>query len=140
MLFYSFLTGDSQGCGGRYIEIAEERLRAVIRMVLASAAIDEDWYRSVNPDVDEAIRGGSMASAREHYINAGYFEDRFPRAIVVDQKWYLAEYADVREAIRDGIFFSAQHHFGVSGFKEGRLPYPGWTLLGPDRDAARLAA
>jgi hypothetical protein len=140
MVFYGYLTGDPQGPAGRYIEIPEERLHALLRAFLPEVDVDEDWYRMVNPDVDEAIRAGRMSSCREHYISAGYFEDRFPHAIVVDEKWYLAEYPDVQEAISNGVFFSAQHHFGVSGFKEGRLPYPGWTLQRPRSGAVRKAA
>ncbi|MGC1296606.1 MAG: hypothetical protein WA869_16340, partial [Alloacidobacterium sp.] len=83
-----------------------------------------------NDDVDAAIRSGEMKTAREHYVRAGYFENRIPRPCPVDETWYLNEYPDVAEAIRFGHFFSAEQHFELAGFGEGRLPHPNWTLSG----------
>jgi hypothetical protein len=97
---------------------------------LDDVIVDEKWYRRTNEDVDAAIRSGEMKSAHEHYIRAGYFEDRLPRPVPVDEAWYLKEYPDVAQAMRDRVFRSVEEHFQQAGFREGRLPHPGWTLSG----------
>lgn len=115
---------------GRYVEVREELLRRVLVPLLASVNVDEEWYRNSNRDVDKAIRAGEFTSARDHYIQAGYFEDRLPRPVAVDRTWYLETYPDVADAIHRGIFHSVEQHFAVCGFKEGRLPSRHWSLLG----------
>jgi len=79
-------------------------------------------------DVDEAISLGKFDTAREHYVETGYFEGRFPRKILVDEQWYVATYSDVAEAIKRGRFVKAQEHYEKDGYREGRLPYPDWKL------------
>lgn len=139
MIPYSYLTGAGHQGGGRYVELLEDRLRQLLLPLLGEIHVDEEWYRSTNADVDEAIRAGRLRLAREHYVNAGYFEDRLPHPIAVDEAWYLAEYTDVAEAVRRGTFNSAMHHFIVRGFSEGRLAYAGWSLRSSGRLVERSA-
>jgi len=127
---YSVLIGAAGPTDGRYVEVKEDLLRQMLVPLLHDVAVDEKWYRQANEDVDAAIRAGEMKSAHEHYVRAGYFEDRLPRPIPVDKAWYLKEYPDVAEAIRDRIFRSVEEHFRQAGFREGRLPYANWTLSG----------
>lgn len=47
-----------------------------IRLFLRTVPVDEAWYRSAYPDVDEAIAAGKIASARIHFIEHGFFEGR----------------------------------------------------------------
>ena len=117
MVPFSCLLGTGS-VGGRYVEVREDVLGRMLESLLRDVVVDEGWYRSVNEDVDAAIRSGEMKSAHEHYVRSGYFEDRLPRPIPVDDAWYLREYPDVAEAIRAGHFTSAEHHFGVAGFRE----------------------
>jgi hypothetical protein len=140
MVPFSFLLGTGS-IGGHFVEVREDVLKRILESLLRDAVVDEGWYRSVNEDVDAAIHSGEMKSAHEHYICAGYFEDRLPRPIPVDEAWYLREYPDVAEAIRSGHFTSAEQHFGVAGFREGRLPHSNWTLFGSsngNNSSARL--
>jgi hypothetical protein len=130
MIPYSFLCGQGEHQSPRYIEVIEDRLRQLLRPILAQVEVDEDWYLDQNRDVAAAIAAGVFASARNHYMEAGYFEDRFPRPFVVDERWYITQYGDVADAIQRGTFRSAQQHFLISGFREGRLPHPGWSLAG----------
>jgi hypothetical protein len=74
------------------------------------------------------INGNEISSARAHYISDGYFEDRWPRPILVDEGWYIDQYADVKAALDAGTFISGTQHFKLAGFKEGRLPHEGWNL------------
>lgn len=138
MRCYGYLVGAGQAISGRHIEVSEERLHEVLRIMLALVYVDEAWYRGNHPDVDAAIEAGDLPSARAHYIRSGYFEDRQPHHIEVDENWYLAEYPDVAEAVANGVFDSAQQHFSSSGFREGRIPFPGWQLvkLGGDESAS----
>lgn len=131
---YSYLMSGND-TDGHYVELLETKLLGLLQRMLAFVEIDEAWYRITYRDVDEAIRAGRLASAREHYITSGYFENRFPFAIDVNEAWYLAEYPDVAEAIRTGAVSSAAQHFESNGFKEGRLPRPGWSLLKTDSSA-----
>lgn len=127
MVSFGSLTGLNAPEDARRLEVVEARLRALLQSVLDDVLIDEDWYRRINQDVDGAIRAGTMSSARQHYVTAGYFEDRLPHPVTVDETWYVSQYPDVKEAIGSG-YFTAQQHFDRSGYREGRLPYPGWTL------------
>ncbi len=72
----------------------------------------------------DGIRNGTIRSAREHYIDHGYFEGRMPYRIEVDEAWYLATHADVAETLRSGEYASGQAHFDGPGYPEGREPYP----------------
>jgi hypothetical protein len=40
--------------------------------------VDEEWYRRTNPDVDAAIRKGTIPNAKFHFIDSGYQEGRKP--------------------------------------------------------------
>jgi hypothetical protein len=127
MLSYSALTG--YHTSGHHVEVSETQLREILRLLLGFVTVDEEWYRSANDDVDGAIAAGRFKSAKDHYVNAGYFEDRIPRPITVDEDWYLQIHSDVAEAVRKGTFASAQEHFVSAGFREGRLPHAKWSLL-----------
>ncbi len=136
MLPYSYLIGSGANHSGRYTEVVEERLRLLLKPVLNEIVMDEQWYLKVNEDVRRAVETGSFKSARDHYVIAGYFEDRLPRPTIVDEGWYLSLYTDVAEAIRAGKFLTAQEHFNKSGFKEGRLPFQDWNLRSNGGDTA----
>lgn len=125
---YSYLKGGDLSGTMRIVEVVESRLKEVVTKALADVVVDEDYYRRTNADVDAKIRAGELASARDHYVTAGYFEDRLPRPIKVDERWYAAEYPDVSDAIKKGAFKSGAQHFSMAGFKEGRLPHSGWSL------------
>lgn len=101
-------------------------LRAMVRRLLDHVVVDETWYLTRYPDVAMAIRDGRAQSARDHFLNNGYFEGRWPNAITVDEAWYLAEYPEVAKAIREGVVSSAQQHFEENGYREGRRPWPEW--------------
>ncbi len=96
----------------------------LIQLLLAGIEVDEVWYLQRNEDVALGIREGKIKSAKEHFINHGYFEGRAPFHIAVDEAWYLAENEDVAEQVRLGTFASGQAHFDQSGYHEGRLPCP----------------
>lgn len=127
MRSYGALTGYQPV--GHHIEVADSHLREILQILLRHVAVDEAWYRSINGDVNDAIVAGKFSSAKEHYITAGFFEDRLPRPITVDDAWYLDIYPDVAEAIRAGAWPSSQEHFTAVGFREWRLPRPNWSLL-----------
>jgi hypothetical protein len=101
----------------------------LLQAVLPGVEVDEKWYLATYADVAKAVKSGDIQSAREHYIRAGYFENRLPWAIKVNESWYLSAYSDVSAAIKAGAFKNGQQHFERNGFKEGRLPNEGWSLL-----------
>jgi hypothetical protein len=106
------------------ITMTREQFEELLRAMLRYVAVDEAWYRDAYPDVDEAIRNGTVPSAQDHFVSSGYFEGRKRGRVVVDEQWYLAEYPDVAEGIELGELLSAQQHFDSHGEKEGRLPHP----------------
>jgi hypothetical protein len=112
----------------RIIEVSETRIRELLGFVAAHIVVDQDWYLEVYRDVFEAVQCGVSASAKDHYVHYGYFEDRLPRHFKVDADWYLAQYPDVADAISSGAVGSPQHHFERDGFREGRRAYSDWTL------------
>ncbi|MCW8306171.1 hypothetical protein AruPA_03910 [Acidiphilium sp. PA] len=125
---FGCLRGVKQFGAERSIEVVERRLRQLLTPILETVDVNEEYYRKMNPDVDEKIKAGELKSAKAHYTLAGYYEDRLPRPIIVDETWYLTEYPDVAEAVARKYFISATQHFNLEGFREGRLPAAGWTL------------
>ncbi len=109
--------------GRSFVAMPDEEMRKMLRTLLVHVPLDEEWYLHRYPDVAAAIRAGSIRSARDHFINSGYFEGRWPGPITVDEDWYLATYPEVARAVQDGVVESAQRHFEQNGYKEGRRPW-----------------
>ena len=97
---------------------------AMIRLMLQSVKVDEDWYRRQYPDVAEAIRTGVVPNGQEHFINDGYFEGRMPYLIQIDEPFYLEQNPGIAEFVERGELESAQQHFNDNGYREGRRPFP----------------
>lgn len=55
-------------------------LIGAMQLLLCAVTVDEQWYCETYPDVAAAIAEGSVDSAREHFIEFGYFEGRRPAA------------------------------------------------------------
>ena len=49
-----------------------------VKRFLEAVPLDEQWYCGANLDVAAAIREGKLASAREHFVDFGWFEGRSP--------------------------------------------------------------
>jgi hypothetical protein len=80
-----------------------EDLLGMIKHLLSVVDVDADWYLKQYPDVREAIAQKKTPSAKQHFIDNGYFEGRLPYLIEVDEKWYLEKYPDVAASIRRGV-------------------------------------
>ncbi|HTI84825.1 MAG TPA: hypothetical protein VL614_30600 [Acetobacteraceae bacterium] len=94
----------------------------IIRLMISGIQVDEEWYLNEYPDIAQAIRDGKIVSARQHFIDDGYFEGRRPFPMSVDERWYLEQYPDVAESVRKGVVGSGEQHFFEDGYREGRLP------------------
>jgi hypothetical protein len=116
-----FLTVGKSTEGATVAELYENFLDA-LRLLLAGVDIDENWYLAQNDDIAQAVESGTIKSARQHFVEHGYFEGRPPCHIVVDEQWYLLQNPDVAESVRRGTVESAQRHFELDGYREGRLP------------------
>jgi hypothetical protein len=108
--------------GERYAALPYAELIRLIKLFLASAEIDEEWYLRRYKDVGPAIAAGEMASARLHFINNGYFEGRLAFPLEVNEESYLTRYPDVADAIANGTAKSAHQHYVENGYREGRTP------------------
>jgi hypothetical protein len=100
-----------------------EDLVKMIQKFLCSVDFDEAWYLETYPDIADAVRDGRVESARQHFIENGYFEGRLPAPPRIDEKWYLENYPDVAVAVESGVVVSAERHFQDTGYFEGRLPH-----------------
>lgn len=96
----------------------------IVRRFIGLLPVDETWYLDTYPDVTRAIARGAVASARQHFVENGYFEGRLPSAPDIDETWYLRENADVADGVESGRIPSATHHFVHDGYKEGRRAHP----------------
>jgi hypothetical protein len=105
------------------VNVSYENFIAILRQMIQGIEVDEAWYVRTYEDIGNAVKGGVLGSARQHFAHDGYFEGRLPFPIRVDEHWYLAEYPDVAESIRQGLVVSAQDHFEQDGYREGRLPF-----------------
>jgi hypothetical protein len=106
------------------VSASYEDLTHMLQALLQAIEVDEAWYLQHNPDVANGIRAGTIKSAKEHFLDHGYFEGRAPFPVAVDETWYLATNPDVAEQVRVGRFESGQAHFNASGYRDGRLPRP----------------
>jgi hypothetical protein len=113
----------SKSARGKAASELDKEFRAALRLLLAGISVDEDWYLAQNPDIAQAIEAGTTASAKQHFVDHGYFEGRLPFRILVDETWYLLQNPDVAENVRNGIVESGQRHFELDGYHEGRLPF-----------------
>lgn len=95
----------------------------IIRLMISGIDVDEEWYLREYEDIAQALRDGKVESAKQHFIDDGYFEGRRPFPMAVDERWYLQENPDVAESVRKGIVASGEQHFNEDGYREGRLPF-----------------
>jgi hypothetical protein len=110
--------------GQTRVDMTYEDMQRFIRTLLISVEVDETYYLQRNQDVADGVRAGTIGSAREHFIDHGYFEGRLPYRIEVDEGWYLRTHADVAKTVRQGHYPSGQAHFDGPGYPEGREPFP----------------
>lgn len=94
----------------------------IIRLMISGVLVDEEWYLNEYQDIAQAIREGKIASARQHFVDDGYFEGRKPFPMPVDERWYLEQYPDVADSVRKGVVGSGEQHFFEDGYREGRRP------------------
>lgn len=111
-----------------YFAVEQHFFFDCMKSIVGYIFVDEQWYLAHYDDVNNAIRDGKVASAKEHYTRFGYYEHRMPYQIDVDDSWYLETYPDVRQSISKRHFSTASDHFEEVGYKEGRLPYAGFNL------------
>jgi hypothetical protein len=107
------------------VDMSYDELLELIKTFLRAVPFDEGWYRSTYPDVAEAVARGAYRSAREHFVEHGYFEGRLPFPLEVDEAWYLKAYPDVGSSVAEGAVSSALDHFVRHGYEEGRRPGEG---------------
>jgi hypothetical protein len=107
---------------GLYVYIERNRFLVLIKKLLISVPVGEDWYCENYADADEAIRRGQFQSASDHYIRAGYFNGYLAEDPNVDEDWYIARYEHVRSGLACGEAVSAKDHFIRIGYGEGCLP------------------
>ena len=105
------------------VNVSYENFVGLLRTMIRGIDVNEAWYGRTYEDIGKAINDGIIRSAKQHFINDGYFEGRLPFPMTVDERWYLAENPDVADSIRSGVVASAQEHFDKDGYREGRLPF-----------------
>ena len=106
------------------VSVSYDDFIRILRLMISGIEVNEDWYLREYEDIAQAIREGSVESAKQHFMDDGYFEGRLPFPMPVDERWYLEENLDVAESVRKGVVGSGQQHFTEDGYREGRLPYP----------------
>jgi hypothetical protein len=115
--------GTSTVKGELRVNLSYDNFVNILRRMIAGIEVDEAWYLRTYEDIASAIKGGLVSSAKQHFVDDGYFEGRRPFAMSIDERWYLTQNADVAAGIRKGDIPSAQEHFDRSGYQEGRLPF-----------------
>ena len=105
------------------VNVSYEDFITLLKTMLAGIEVNEEWYLQTYDDIASAVRDGTIMSAKQHFVDDGYFEGRMPFPIQVDEGWYLQQNPDVAESVRRGIIESGQAHFQDDGYREGRLPF-----------------
>lgn len=106
----------------RKVIASYEDFISMLKLMLRGVPVDEEWYLAQYPDVATAINAGTFKSAKNHFIEEGYFEGRHPSKPSVDENWYLKNNEDIAAGIKSGVISSALDHFIEHGYAEGRLP------------------
>jgi hypothetical protein len=104
------------------VDVSYDEFLDFVKKFLQAVPIDEKWYRTTYPDVDEAIKAGAYRSGRQHFVEHGYFEGRRPFELEIDEAFYMRQYPDIQEGISKGLLESAREHFVKNGYEEGRIP------------------
>jgi hypothetical protein len=104
------------------VDLTYDEFLEFVKKFLQAVPIDETWYRTTYPDVDEAIKAGAYRSGRQHFVEHGYFEGRRPFDLEIDEAFYLRHYPDIQDGIGKGLIESARDHFAKNGYEEGRIP------------------
>lgn len=105
------------------VNVSYEDFINLLKTMLAGIDVNEQWYLQAYDDIARAVREGLIKSAKQHFVDDGYFEGRMPFPIEVDERWYLEQNPDVAESVRRGVIESGQAHFQEDGYREGRLPF-----------------
>ncbi len=105
------------------VNMSYEEFIKILRTMIAGIEVDEAWYLRTYEDIAAAVKAGTVKSAKQHFIDDGYFEGRRPFPMTIDERWYLTTNPDVSDSIRRGDVQSAQEHFEQDGYREGRLPF-----------------
>ena len=105
------------------VALSYDAFVAVVRTLVAAIPVDEAFYLRTYADVAQAIRDGSVTSARQHYVDDGYLEGRLPSDPAFDEAYYLDAHPDVAEQVRTGRLPSARFHYVMDGYREGRRPH-----------------
>jgi hypothetical protein len=71
----AFETGNAEF---RHEALTVPELVRVLRLLLPRVHFDTDWYLRIYPDVAAAVASGAAISARQHFVDHGYFEGRIP--------------------------------------------------------------
>ncbi|MHB1305306.1 MAG: hypothetical protein ACYCZB_17890 [Acidiphilium sp.] len=104
------------------ITIPQALFNRLLRQALLTHPLDEEAYLADNPDVASSVRRGDFASARDHFVEHGYFECRGITEDEFDEAWYLKANPDVARSIRSGAYPSGVAHFLGAGVYEFRPP------------------
>jgi len=78
---YEFLKAKAttQSANGQtMIQMTQDDFIEMMRAIVVNVDIDEGWYLRRYPDVAEAVRAGTFKSAKDHFVNNGFFEGRMP--------------------------------------------------------------
>lgn len=106
--------------GHESVVMSREGLEWLLRAYVSGFPLDEAWYRSVNSDIDQAIRSGAVQDATTHFVTQGYVEGRAYCPQDFDEDAYLARNRDLQEAHEAGTLDDLKAHFVQNGFAEGR--------------------
>jgi hypothetical protein len=106
------------------LTVDREGFKAFIREVLRTMPFDEAWYLARYPDVAEAVAKGET-TARDHYVEFGYYEGRLPGLEGFDAAAYCRAYPDLVHFLsHPGSMELASAHFVEHGYREGRQAPP----------------
>ncbi len=78
------------------VSLAYDDFVKILRMMISGIEVDEGWYLKENGDIAQAIAKGALGSAKQHFVDDGYFEGRRPFPMPVDERFYLEHHVRCR--------------------------------------------
>lgn len=109
-----------------YVLLSRRSLKTLFKVYARYLAenMDETWYLNTYPDVEKNMKDVGLNSAKDHFIEYGFFENRIPYPISIDYKQYLEKNPDLKTSMGNlkgkDLEAAAKEHFIEHGYREGR--------------------
>lgn len=102
------------------VVLSKTAFDAIVRALLEKTLINEETYQSLYPDVEEWVSSNEGVTAHQHFVQTGFFEDRFLIPAEFEEITYLRANLDIAIAVKKGVFETGLSHYLLFGHDQKR--------------------